>query len=680
MKGKEIVVITGWEKTLKCSLTETAFSTLTRMGCPEPRHSDFHEAAELEEIGNKIVLVIQDPGWPSLGLLDTNEFGAFHSTLKRSKHVIWIAETAPNPEVPSQFGLIQGLARALRMERHDLVLTTVALDPTDRELASTNLERAFRNFLQGIQSGSYERELAQVGEYLNIPRIYECDVLNQKVHEFTSDAIVLQQRFEERNVNLKIRQPGLLDTLYFEEAPSASSPLAPGEVEVEVKAVGVNFKDCLIALGRVAEDTLGTECAGVVRQAGPSCALKSGDRVLVSALDTFKGLIRCPETLAAKIPDAMPFADAGALVTNFVTAYHSLIGLARLSPGESVLIHSGAGGTGQAAIQIARFCGADIYTTVGSSSKRKLLTSLYGIPPERILNSRDLSFAEGVKRLTNQKGVDVVLNSLAGDALVASWECIAPYGRFIEIGKKDIFGHNKLPMFQFARNVSFSAVDIGAMTYEKPELIREALTNIVDMFSRNILRTPSPMNTFPISQVEAAFRYLQSGSNAGKVVVEIDPEEVITVGLHRDPSDNAMNVSLTQFQASIKSKPRWGFSSEESFVIAGGLGGQGRSIAKWMVSRGARHLVLLSRSGLQDRNHDPFIADLQGQGAEIYCPQCDIADAASLRAVINYCKANLPPIRGCIQAAMNIKVGAWTSNVRNTCMLMLIFCGIGHHV
>lgn len=177
----------------------------------------------------------------------------------------------------------------------------------------------------------------------------------------------------------------------------------------------------------------------MVRAVGSQCQLKPGDRVLVSAVDTFTSVIRCPEKLAAIIPEGITFAEAGGLVTNFVTAYHCLVTLGRLSPGESVLIHSGAGGTGQAAIQIAQLRGAIVYTTVGTTSKQKLLTNLYGIPPERIFSSRSLSLADSIKYLTNQKGVDVVLNSLAGDALVASWECIAPYGRFIEIGKKDIF-------------------------------------------------------------------------------------------------------------------------------------------------------------------------------------------------------------------------------------------------
>ncbi|KAF3057128.1 Lovastatin diketide synthase LovF [Daldinia childiae] len=343
--------------------------------------------------------------------------------------------------------------------------------------------------------------------------------------------------------------------------------------------------------------------------------------------------------------------DASALSANFVTAYHSLVVVAKLSQGESILIHSGAGGTGQAAIQIAKTCGAQVFTTV-SSPKKELINTLYDIPMDNILNSRDLSFADGIRRLTRNRGVDVVLNSLAGDALIASWECVASFGRFIEIGKKDIFSHNKLPMFQFARNVSFSAVDIAAMVREKPKLIRDSLVAISDLFNKGVLQLPSPVKAFPISQVEAAFRYLQTGANSGKVVVEVDPNDSVL--------------------AAVTHISSWTFSQDETFVIAGGLGGQGRSISKWMVSKGARNLVLLSRAGPRDDNSVGFIRSLEKKGATVYTPPCDISEAASLGAVIDYCKLHMPPIKGCIQAAMDIRDSifenmsheAWTASLK----------------
>lgn len=532
LNDQSLVVLTGWDDHYDSPLVQITIARLREFGLETKTTSNFHEAASGTS-KDKIIVIIQDCSWPSLESLDPGQYKDFQKILSLSRHVLWIVETSHHPGKIAPVGLVQGLTRALRMENQDLILAMVGIDFSLTETLSRNLKGAVGNFCQGIQTGVYERELIQDGELLNIPRLYQSCKMNQTIHEITSGSVEKKQKFGERNVKLKIRQPGLLDTLYFEEV-TAPDTIAPGEVDVEVRAVGVNFKDCLTALGRVSEDTFGNECAGVVIRAGSDCRMRVGTRVLVAALDTYQTIVRCQEKLVVEIPEDMPFSHAGALVVNFLTAYHSLATLARLSPGESVLIHSGSGGTGQAAIQVAKYHEAEIYSTVGSLTKKDLLVNLYGIPGENILSSRSTSFAEGIKRLTT-KGVDVVLNSLAGDALMASWDCVAPYGRFIEIGKKDIFSHNKLPMFQFARNVSFSAVDVGAMVVERPDLIHRTLETIVDLFKRKIFCMPSPIKAFPVSEVEAAFRYLQSGTNAGKVVVEIDPETVISVSVRSFP-------------------------------------------------------------------------------------------------------------------------------------------------
>ncbi|KAI0891078.1 putative polyketide synthase [Annulohypoxylon nitens] len=510
------------------------------------------------------------------------EYASFHGTV----------EKVPSSEGVSPISLVQGLARTLRMENSGQIFATVGIDTSQTAALGANIEHSLRNFLRGVHSGHYEPELVQIGDMLHIPRVYGNNSLNR-------------QPFGKSDTRLKVRQAGLLDTLYFEQT-SYAGPLASDEIEVRIKAVG-----------RIPDDKLGCECSGVVVGAGSNCNLRPGDHVLVCGLDTFRSLLRCKELLAVKIPDGMTLTSASSLAVNFITAYHSLVVIARLSPGESVLVHSGAGGTRQAAIQIAKFCGAQVFTTVGSPEKKELLNTLYDIPLGNILNSRDLSFASGIKRLTQ-----------AGDALVASWGCVASFGRFIEIGKKDIISHNKLQMHQFARNVSFSAVDIAAMVSEKPRLIRDALVAISDMFNRNIL-------------LEYAF-----------LVVEINPDDVVPVTAERISS--------------------WKFGPKETFVIAGGLGGQGRSISKWMVSKGARNLVLLSRTGPKDDRSRSFVRNLERNGATIYTPKCDITDPESLGEVLNHCSRNMPPIKGCIQAAMDIKdsmfsnmsFGSWISSLK----------------
>ena len=345
--------------------------------------------------------------------------------------------------------MITGLARTLHLERTGFVFTTVSQNSTLGD-PSRLITQALRNAIESIRTGVYEPELVQNSSFFEIPRAYEDDHLNQVAHTATS-SVQQDVAFGSSDLDLEVRSPGLLGSLYFEETRHRPARLEADEVEVEVKAIGVNFRDLLLALGSIQDETFGYECSSVVPQVGRDCRLKPGDRVVVDHSDPFHRSVRCNEFMALPIADEMTYAEAAAIPTNFTMPYRALIEVAHLVEGETILIHAGAGGTGQAAIQVAQYCRARIFVTVDSNSKKQLLMELYNIPAEHILYSRDLSFAKGVKRLTNGQGVDVMLNSLSGAGLLASWECVAPYGRFIEIGKKDKLSHRSLPMLQFAK-------------------------------------------------------------------------------------------------------------------------------------------------------------------------------------------------------------------------------------
>ncbi|OJJ97005.1 hypothetical protein ASPACDRAFT_63311 [Aspergillus aculeatus ATCC 16872] len=448
-------------------------------------------------------------------------------------------------------------------------------------------------------------------------------------------------------LRLEVGTPGLLHTLQFVEDKSLRDPLKPDEVEIQVKAVGLNFRDVLIALGRLESDTLGAEFAGVVVRVGSQCQrFKAGDRVVVFHPSRYANYVRVRENMSiVKIADEtvpMSFVTAAAIPVAFTTAWITLTRLARLQAGESVLIHSGAGGTGQAAIQVAMYCGAKIFTTVSTEEKKQFLMERYNIPGNHIFSSRNTLFAKGIKRLTGDRGVDVVLNSLAGEMLIASWECIGPFGRFIEIGKNDILTNTKLPMLHFEKNVTFTAVDLAEMAFDRPQLIQQALTdNVFKLIEAGNLKIPQPLQAFGVGDLEQALRHLQSGRNSGKVVVELrNDEQVMTL---------------------LDTTPSFAFEPNATYVIAGGLGGLGRSIASWFVERGARNLILLSRSGQNNEHARELVASLERQGARVVTPMCDITDQASLKVVLNVCRQLMPPIQGCVQASMVVKSGNFES-------------------
>lgn len=215
----------------------------------------------------------------SLINLDPDQFSSFHETLANASQVIWLSATSSSPcglgEIDPS-GLVFGLARTLRRENPSLAFTTLSVDPTsDITLLSSHLEMTFLNFLQGVAHGTYERELLQVEGLLQVPRVYECRELNQAVDDYSADWVIRSRCFGEQDLRLCVRKPGLLDTLHFEQPPSRG-PLGPEEIEVEVKAMGINFRDFLLSLGQLHQGQLGTECAGIVRESGIKCHLKPG--------------------------------------------------------------------------------------------------------------------------------------------------------------------------------------------------------------------------------------------------------------------------------------------------------------------------------------------------------------------------------------------------------------------
>lgn len=242
-----------------------------------------------------------------------------------------------------------------------------------------------------------------------------------------------------RPLALAVRTPGMLDTFQFVDDNEYQQPLADKDVEISVKAVGMNFHDVMIAMGQISDTDLGVECSGVVTRTGQGVTkYKPGDKVITFRLGCYRTLLRNPEQMYQKMPEDMSFEAAATLPCVYTTVYYSIFDVARLQRGESILIHAAAGGLGQAAIILAQHIGADIYVTVSSSAKKQFLMETYGLSEDHVFNSRDLTFAKGVKRMTGGRGVDVVLNSLAGEALRQTWLSVAPFGRFIEVGKRDI--------------------------------------------------------------------------------------------------------------------------------------------------------------------------------------------------------------------------------------------------
>ena len=467
-------------------------------------------------------------------LYDINEldFINFRELLARTRNLLWVnggGGHQPNPK----FRLIDGLFRVISDENQSTRLTILSLEHTSTAEHQAEQVLKIATSIMRDMSKHLDTEYVEIDGMLHVGRLVHAGSLNQEVATIKLPQQTQTQTFGgDLPLRLEVGTPGLLNTLHFVEDKRVQVPLKPNDIEIRSKAVGLNFRDVLIALGRLNSNTLGGEFAGEVTRVGDECRkFKSGDRVVVYHPSHYANYVRVREDMAViKIPsDSLSFVDAAAMPVTYGTAWLTLNRIARLQRGESVLIHSGAGGTGQAAIRISQYLGATVFTTVSSETKKQFLMDQYRIPGEHIFSSRNTLFAKGIWRLTGNKGVDVVLNSLASDEFIASWESVAPYGRFVEIGKNDILSNSKLPMGQFEKNVSFSAFDLAAMSVDRPQLVISALEEVFDLIKEGKLPLPQSAQVYEVNEIEQAFRQMQSGKNMGKAVIELRDDDQVKV-------------------------------------------------------------------------------------------------------------------------------------------------------
>jgi len=462
------------------------------------------------------------------------EFEALKYIFSSFETIVWASSRVSTTANPLN-DATTGLARCLREENSATKFVTVKLQQVqDLGQASGNLFKVTQKTLQ-LSLNDYEPEFMEIDGSLCINRISELNGLNDFVARQTTPQSAQLQKFRDgelRPMKLTMGHPGLLSSFQYQFMdPRCMTPLGEDEVEVEVKASGVNFRDVLIALGQDPASYLGLECSGVITRAGNNAAakFKPMDRVCCILEGSLQNIVRVDAQVVIHIPDAMSFPSAAAFPVAYSSAYYSVIDVGRLKERESILIHSGAGAFGQACIQLAKLQDAEIFTTVGTDEKREFLIEAYGIKEQNIFSSRGPDFVQGIKTLTNGRGVDVIINSLAGEALKCSWECIAPFGRFVEVGKKDIYNFGSLPMFPFSRNATFSSVDVFYIYLHSRAILKGLMESSMALFMGGKITVPSPIQVYSGSEVEQAFRYLESGKSKGKIVVEFHDNDVVPV-------------------------------------------------------------------------------------------------------------------------------------------------------
>lgn len=475
----------------------------------------------LQLAADETVVSLLEAGEPLLANISETSFKGVQHMIGEASKVLWITWTGCLDPKYAHYNVSLGLLRTVRAEAIEKQIITLAVeseDPLEAEPLSTYISQV----LGSQESVEHpDNEFVVRGGHVMTGRLAEDVEIDEQVQAMVSPQLRRMPIDSDVPLQLSVGTPGMLDTLQFIEDTSPCQDLGAGEVEVEAKAWALSFRDIFVAIGRLQGSDLGWDCAGVVKRVGPGCNLVPGERVCLGAPGSMRTHVRASSLSVFPIPEDTSFEDAASWVNPGCTSYHCLVNVAQLQRGEKILIHSAAGATGQMALWLAKRCGAEIYATVGTEAKRQLLVERFGIAPANIFSSRNTAFAQGIKRLTGGHGVDVVLNSLSGDGLKASWDCIAPYGRFVEIGKADIVSNSSLPMANFQRNVSFFAVDLHHLALTRTDLMSGIMRKVLDLISQKVLDYPFPRHVFPVGDVEGAFRSMQSGTLAGRIVINV---------------------------------------------------------------------------------------------------------------------------------------------------------------
>lgn len=436
---------------------------------------------------------------------------------------------------------------------------------------------------------------------------------------------------------LDFRVPGQLRNLCWLEQPARD--LAPDEIEVRPVATGLNFRDVMYLMGLLPDEavehgfagaSLGLEFSGVVTRVGSRVdEYVPGDPVMGFGSACFASHVVTRSNAVTPKPDAWSFEAAATVPTVFFTVYYALRQLANLQPGERVLIHGAAGGVGIAAVQLARHLGAEVFATAGSAEKREFVALLGA---DHVFDSRSLAYAEQILAATGGEGVDVVLNSLAGEAIRRNLQVLRPFGRFLELGKRDFFENTPIGLRPFKDNISYFGIDADQLLIARPDLAGRVFREVMALFRSGVL-SPLPVRAFPAERVVDAFRYMQQAKQIGKVVVSFDGARITP-------------------QALLQRRPEIRFDRQAAYLVTGGVSGFGLETARWLARNGAGQLVLLSRRGASAPGADEAVASLCALGAEAMVLACDVTDLASLANVLQH--AELLPIKGVFHAAMVI--------------------------
>lgn len=620
------------------SLQQSVAGALSTMLAPEiPCEVTTAAKSGEYDISDATIIVLLELEVSILENMAEQTFDCVKRVVSQSKALIWLTRGGSQTAIAPNLELVTGLARVARLERDDFNFVNMSFAQDESQ---SSIVQKTTQILSSSERGK-ENSLRIYNGLIHIPRLVKAEYLTEHVQSQTGCVDVKEEKLgtdPNRSLSLQIGTLGQLDTLRFEDDEVFDIPLADREVEFKTMASGINLRDVASALGQIEESPMGSEASGIVTRVGASSKFLVGDRVFgLTPSGSIRSHIRSHEGFLAKVPDSMSWTEAASIPVAYMTAYMILHETGNIRSGEKILIHSAASDFGQASVHLAQLAGAELFVTAENDEKRDFLEKTYGIPRDHIFSNQDLSFKIGIQDITRQ-GVDIVLNSLPSETLPDTLDCVAPFGRLVELGSGTINSSVRIPAAAVHRNIRFESFDLHLRAVHDPIHTQESFQRMVNLiFSSPEARIQRmSVRTYPFSQVQEAFRQVKSGEHIGKLVLEPHDEDLVPVLPSKKPTSQ--------------------FDPEASYVIVGAFGGLGRSITRWIAARGAKNLILLSRRGPVQDSGKELMTELESMNIKVAAPACDVTDGEALKNTVAGCLTSMPLIKGCIQGSMVLKV------------------------
>lgn len=560
---------------------------------------------------------------PFITDMSEEQYDGLQQLLKKARLLLWVSRGGGYQPAQPGFQMIDGFARSFRLEATHLKLVHLALEPAET-LRAVQAESIVRIFGMTSAHEQFEHEITEKGGRLHVQRVVPQPILKEIFLDRMQPQRTIQRPIPDTGcVSLVAGVSGNFETLAFSIEPGQDEPLAHDEVEVRVQAVSLGHEDLRIVNGLSEVHGFGRNCAGVVTRVGNSCKLQAGQRVWMHASGTCRSLTSASMHSVVALPDDVSLEQICALPDDVVTAAHALHVVARLEANSSVLLDC-SGSLLRAMLHCSRSLGVNVFVLAASLDEKLEIEEESELPARNVLvSTTPLQYQ--FRTLNGGRGADAVISTRVDSSCS---EVLTSFGSYIRIANES----QSVGAPSLADNATFTNLNIAALATSRPNILQPALQIAVDTASKTKQETAS---IFPSSDLASAFKRLDRMASGERVVLTFNSSDVV--------------------QVHVPQQEAYTLSDNGTYVVTGAFGGLGSEVLRWLVRKGAKHLILLSRSGPRTEVVLRFVSELKAQGIALAMPNCDVTDAASVQMAIRDVAENMPPIRGCLHLAVSGK-------------------------